>query len=392
MPEISVTDDFFLDLGGHSLLASQSVSLVRAALSGVPISVRDFYEHRTVRQLAAILLSRKGNQSHNANDAVDAKVSEAAFKRVHPLMRWTVAGLQALSVAVYYSILAAPLAFVVIMATAVIDGAISWPRAATILTIVGFAVWPSMLLFSIAIKWLVIGRLKPGRYPLWSFYYFRWWLVTRFQALSWAEMFSGTPLMNLYWRAMGAKIGRNVVLSNALCGAFDVVSIGEGSSIGLESQLLGYRVEDGYLVIAPIEIGDNCFVGMHCSLGLDTKMGDGARLDDMSLLPDGTVMMKWRRPTWIAGAPGRCCRSRGHVGAPAGRVRTFLFGALHLALIYVMGYFLIATIVPSVAIIVAGLWFYGPMGGVAGAFIAVPVGILTYVGSTILLVRLLPPS
>ncbi len=45
----------------------------------------------------------------------------------------------------------------------------------------GFLIWPSWLLISIAIKWLVIGRYKPGQYPVWGFYYFRWWLVTRFQ-------------------------------------------------------------------------------------------------------------------------------------------------------------------------------------------------------------------
>jgi len=25
-------------------------------------------------------------------------------------------------------------------------------------------------------KWLVIGKIKEGDYPLWGWYYFRWWL------------------------------------------------------------------------------------------------------------------------------------------------------------------------------------------------------------------------
>jgi hypothetical protein len=28
-------------------------------------------------------------------------------------------------------------------------------------------------------KWLLIGRLKAGRYPLWGLTYFRWWLADR---------------------------------------------------------------------------------------------------------------------------------------------------------------------------------------------------------------------
>ena len=176
---------------------------MRDAIAGVQISVRDFYEHRSVRALACVLERRLGEAK--AENPARANVSEEAWKRVHPLTRWTTVTLQAVGVAAYYAILSAPLAYMVLIATAVTDGHITWVQAAQISTMVGFAIWPSLLFLSIALKWLVIGRFKPGRYPLWSFYYFRWWLVTRFQALSWAEMFAGTPLMNLYWRAMGAR-------------------------------------------------------------------------------------------------------------------------------------------------------------------------------------------
>jgi non-ribosomal peptide synthetase-like protein len=387
LPEVSVTADFFLDLGGHSLLASQSVSLVRSAVPDVPISVRDFYDHRTVRRLAEALEVRcAGQQQQSADDEVEPRPT----KRVNALTRWTVAALQAVSIFAYYGIVAAPLAFVVVMATAVVDGEIAWPDAASILTVFGFAIWPTMVLFTIALKWVVLGRLKPGRYPIWSFYYFRWWLVTCFQPLSWAEMFSGTPLMSLYWRAMGAKIGRNVTLSTSLCGAFDVVSIGQESSVGLETQILGYRVEDGYLVIAPVEIGANCFIGMHCNLGLDTKVDDFGRLDDMSSLPDGTAMKigEGRR-----GSPARLADVEVPQAETAGmgRARRFGFGVLHLLLIYVMGYFIIATLIPPMVLMFGGLWLYGPLGGVIGAFAAVPVGILAYVIGTIGLVRVMRP-
>lgn len=389
LPNVSVTDDFFLDLGGHSLLASTCASLLREAIAGAQISVRDFYEHRTVRSIATVLQSRMRDASRN--NAPPTVRADDAFKAVHPLMRWTTVALQALSVSVYYAILSAPIAYLVLMATAVLDDKIAWAQAAAISTAIGFAVWPSMLLFSIALKWLVIGRVKPGRYPLWSFYYFRWWLVTRFQALSWSEMFSGTPLMSIYWRSMGAKIGREVTLCTSLCGAFDVVSIGRGSSVGLETQILGYRVEDGYLVIGQVDIGSDCFIGMHCSLGIDTSMGDGARLDDMSLLPDGTEMRSYecRRgsPALLAEVVVPETKSR----APS-FLRTFVFGVLHLILIYAMGYFLIATMIPSVAIILAGLWYAGPLGGVLGAFIAVPVGVVTYALSAITLITVLGPA
>ncbi len=385
---VSVTDDFFLDLGGHSLLASRCASCLRAAMPEVQISVRDFYEHRSIRRLAAILEERL--EASDGKDQSHDDVSLEAFRSVHPLMRWTTVALQAVSVAIYYTILTAPIAYTILMITAVIDGKIDWVRASQISTIVGFAIWPTMLFLSIAVKWLVIGRFKPGRYPVWSFYYYRWWLVTRFQSLSWAEMFAGTPLMSLYWRAMGAKIGRDVTLCTPLCGAFDMISVGSGTSVGLESQILGHRVEDGYLVIAPVEIGADCFIGMHCSLGLDTRMGDGARLDDMSLLPDGTVMGSYEcrrgspaQLTEVVVPEGKPVRARG--------LKRFAFGVLHLALIYVMGYFLIATMIPSIVLIAAGLWYAGPLGGIVAAFVAVPVGILSYAFGAIDMMRIIRP-
>lgn len=293
--------------------------------------------------------------------------------------------LQGVSILAYTAIVSAPLVYVVLMTMAVIDQRISFADAMSISTIVGFAFWPSMLAFTIALKWLVIGRYRPGRYPVWSFYYFRWWLVTQFQGLGWAEMFSGTPLMGLYYRAMGARIGKGVALSTPHCTAFDVISIGDGSSIGLETHALGHRVEDGMLIIAPVSIGRDCFVGMHCNLGLDTTMGDSARLDDMSSLGDGVTL-----------GPGEM-----HQGSPAlpsdvkvpeaprgtRKMRSGLFGALHLGLIYVMGYFLFATAVPGLALIAAALYYGGPWYGVAAAFAAVPVSIASYMLGAVVMKR-----
>ena len=65
---------------------------------------------------------------------------------------------------------------------------------------------------AIAAKWLVIGRTKPGRYPLWGVYYFRWWLVQRFLDWSISNGSRARPIMRLYLRALGAKIGKDAII------------------------------------------------------------------------------------------------------------------------------------------------------------------------------------
>ncbi|HXF54250.1 MAG TPA: Pls/PosA family non-ribosomal peptide synthetase [Hyphomicrobiaceae bacterium] len=387
---ISVDDDFFLDLGGHSLLAAKAVTLLRAKLNSSRPSVRDIYKHPTVRALAQhfrdIGVTGRAALSAAANAERQTR-SRAAFCSVHWLERWSVVALQALALVLYYGLVAAPFAYSVLITTAVVDGHLDLGDAIWISTAVGFAAWPSMLLFSIALKWLVIGRYRPGHYPVWSFYYFRWWLVSRFQALSWSYMFVGTPLMSLYYRAMGAKVGKGVVINTPLCTTFDTVSIGDHASIGSETQLLGYRVENGVLTIGRIDIGSDCFIGMHCCLGLDTRMGDGARLDDMSLLADG---MHMERGEGRRGTPAMPAE----VPVPGAAVRTlrprraFLYGLAHLLLIYAMGYFLILTMLPAVALIGGALIVGGPLWGIGAAFLSVPVSILWYMLAVILLKRL----
>jgi hypothetical protein len=71
-----------------------------------------------------------------------------------------------------------------------------------------------MLLVPIAVKWVVIGRYRPGAYPLWGWFYFRWWLATTVEATVPVAYLAGTPLYNIYLRLMGAKIGRNVYLGS----------------------------------------------------------------------------------------------------------------------------------------------------------------------------------
>ncbi|MGH1353346.1 MAG: Pls/PosA family non-ribosomal peptide synthetase, partial [Methyloligellaceae bacterium] len=204
--------------------------------------------------------------------------------------------------------------------------------------------------------------------------------VTLVQKLNWAEVFVGTPLMNIYYRSMGASIGRNVVLDTNLCNAFDVVSVGDHSCVGSETQLLGYRVENGQLVIDSVDIGDNCFVGMHCNLGLGVSMGDGARLDDMSALFDNQRMSagEGRR-----GSPSVSA----NVDVPEGRTvptstgRRFLFGFIHLVLIYVMGYFLIGTMMPSLLLIAYAFTSGGVLMAIPAALVSAPLFMGIYVAA-----------
>ena len=62
-----------------------------------------------------------------------------------------------------------------------------------------------MLLVPVAVKWIVIGRYRPGAYPLWGWFYFRWWLATTVEATVPVGYLAGTPLYNIYLRLDGGE-------------------------------------------------------------------------------------------------------------------------------------------------------------------------------------------
>jgi acetyltransferase-like isoleucine patch superfamily enzyme len=54
-----------------------------------------------------------------------------------------------------------------------------------------------------------------------------------------------------------------------------MIRVGRGSTISFQARLCGYRLEDDAVVVAPVEIGRNVFVGADVDIGPGTKVGDG---------------------------------------------------------------------------------------------------------------------
>jgi non-ribosomal peptide synthetase-like protein len=300
-PQIGVEQDFFLDLGGHSLIAAQVTAELRSR-ANVGLAVRDIYAFPTVRKLAR----------HLAQARASAPTAQAEAVRRKPHVG-TVA-LQALVILAAFALLTSPVIAALPITNAVLAGELSIVAGAALLPLLLLGLWAAMLLISVIAKWLIIGRYRSGAHPLWGSYYIRWWIVARLQAISGADGLAGTPLMSVYYRLMGARVGRNCALDTAHCSSFDLVSIGDDTSIGADTQLLGCRIENGHLMIGHIEIGSRCFVGTHSALGLDVRMGDDARLDDQSLLPDGATLAAGEE---ARGAPAQTAL----VPVPMGRSR-----------------------------------------------------------------------
>jgi non-ribosomal peptide synthetase-like protein len=275
--DIAVRDDFFLDLDGHSLLAAAVVSKLRGKPGFERLSLADLYARPTAEALAQLACTKEPPVPR----------MESPFRRVSNLCYRLCAAGQAVGIFFIAGLyawqwLGAYLAYGYL---AVED----WPvhRALTVALLVLCAVTPATLLLSIGVKWLLLGRLRPGRHPLWGWFYWRFWFVRAVVRAAPVQYLDGTPLLNLYYRLMGARIGPDVFIGSHGLATFDLLTVGAGTSIGLNTSIDGSSVEGGYLTLGPVTIGQRCWVGNRCALGAHSVLEDGAGLDDLSMLPDG---------------------------------------------------------------------------------------------------------
>ncbi len=275
---VSVTDDFF-DLGGNSLLASLLISELRQQVAFAFLSVKDLYAHRTIEGLARYIAAR--------HPAVSAKTTAPPAPAVPPagfLTRQLTASLQLLVWLAFY-------VWPVASLYAVWHLSEVYAVSLLVRALLGLGLYlvalPAYALLAIAVKWIVIGRFKAGVYPLWGVYHLRFWVVKLFLQGVPTYLLTGTPLLNLFYRALGVRMGKGVYLGTNRLAAMDLLTISDGVSIAQEASLSGYRVERGQLIIGPITVGEQAVVGLRAVLETDTTLAAGAMLDDLSLLPGG---------------------------------------------------------------------------------------------------------
>jgi non-ribosomal peptide synthetase-like protein len=328
--QVSVDDDFFLDLGGHSLLVARMVSELRKEPAFASLAVTDVYKHPTIAQLAA---------------AIDAAPAQSTSIRPESAAgagaRHLVAGLtQTLSLYFVFAFrgLSSIAPFLAYFATR----SVIW--AATI----GASAFPAQVLIAVVAKWLLLGRIRAGRYPLWGWYYLRWWFVRILCESAPLTRLSGTPLLPFVYRLFGARIGRNVHIATDRVAAFDLIAIGDGSSIDESASLLGHEIESGELVIGPIRVGRGCFVGARSVLCPSSSMDDGARLEDLSLLPADAQIPAGE--TW-AGSPPRRIDSHGKECSPRPVFNRFLTSAFYCAATLLLPLIELLAFAPGIALL-----------------------------------------
>ncbi len=162
-------------------------------------------------------------------------------------------------------------------------------------------------LFTVAVKWTVMGRYRAGEHPLWSFFVWRDEIVNSCQeqlAGSWLlEAALGTPLMSIYLRLMGSKVGRDVWCETLTITEFEQVTLRDGCALNRQSVVETHLFHDRLMRIGPVVVGEQATLGPASAMLPDSVLGDGCTVGGRSVvmrgerLPEGT---RWHGAPVIA--------------------------------------------------------------------------------------------
>lgn len=145
-----------------------------------------------------------------------------------------------------------------------------------------------------AAKWLVVGRIRVSEHPLWSPFVWRNELSDAFVetvAAPWfANAATGTPVLTLWLRLLGARIGRGVWCETYWLPEADLVTLADGASVQRGCVVQTHLFHDRVMAIDTVELGPGATLGPHCVALPAASIGASATVGPASLVMRGDAV------------------------------------------------------------------------------------------------------
>jgi non-ribosomal peptide synthetase-like protein len=145
--------------------------------------------------------------------------------------------------------------------------------------LVTFAAQASLCLAVVALKWILLGRVRPGQHPLWSCWCSRWdflYVAWGFWARRALAALEGTLLLNSFLRLIGVRIGRHVILGDGFSQVVDpdMLTFEDGATVVCHFQ--AHSFEDRILKIDRLRVGRGATVGSNAVVFYGADIGNRA--------------------------------------------------------------------------------------------------------------------
>lgn len=144
---------------------------------------------------------------------------------------------------------------------------------------------------TIVAKWTLVGRIKASEFPLWSSFVWRNELADTFVetvAAPWfARAASGTPVMSLWLRGLGAAVGRGAWCETYWLPEADLVVLGDGSTVNRGCVVQTHLFHDRIMRMDSVVLESGATLGPHCVALPAARVGAGASVGPASLVVRG---------------------------------------------------------------------------------------------------------
>lgn len=181
----------------------------------------------------------------------------------------------------------------------------SWPH---IFSYIGMGVGASLGYFTYGItliflvplvNFLIPFKPKPFRGPWYSLAAVPWYFhnaLTYMVRYTFLEMVTPTPLNILFYRMMGMKIGRGVVINTTNISDPCMITLGDFVTVGGSVTLFAHYGQKGYLIVAPVSVGSGTNIGLKasimggCTVGQNVTIKPHAALLPKTQVADGETV------------------------------------------------------------------------------------------------------
>jgi len=151
----------------------------------------------------------------------------------------------------------------------------------------------SIVLVIGGLRFLLRLRLTPGEPAMLSGSGIKWGFLSALHQIvrATALMFLvPTIIGNMYYRLMGAKIGKGVQINTQILHDATLVTIEDYAVIGGGASINGHIIERRHLILAPVHIGPKSTIGTGCLIMPGVTVGEGAIVAARSVVPKHTII------------------------------------------------------------------------------------------------------
>jgi non-ribosomal peptide synthetase-like protein len=211
--------------------------------------------------------------------------------------------------------LAVALALVTVAALWALTGK-GWPLAAALSGVVLMAAGAIAAALTTAAKWLLVGKVRPGDHPLWSSFVWRNELADTFTEVIAAPWFArattGTPVLNLWLRTLGARVGAGVWCETYWLPEPDLIDLRDGATVGQGCVVQTHLFHDRVLSLDTVTLRAGSTLGPNSVVLPAATLGRHATIGPASLVMRGESVPDKSR--WIGNPISPWSQEHDHIG------------------------------------------------------------------------------